>query len=80
MVYHELDPGFVTQLAIADGRLIIGDEDGSPTSNGGIGQWGAVSTVRALAISAVPPPAARRDDWRCPLAGAHRGLPGADCG
>lgn len=52
MLYHELDPGFVTQLAFTGGRLIVGDEDGSPQSNGGIGQWGAVSTVRALAISA----------------------------
>ncbi|HEY2505829.1 MAG TPA: S53 family peptidase [Streptosporangiaceae bacterium] len=51
MLYHELDPGFVTQLAFAGGRLIVGDEDGSPQSNGGIGKWGAVSTVRALSIS-----------------------------
>ncbi len=52
MLYHELDPGYVTQVAIADGRLIIGDEDGDPRSQGGIGQWGAVSTVRALTMSA----------------------------
>ena len=52
ILYHELDPGFVTQLAIADGRLIVGDIDGYPQSDGGIGQWGGVSTVRALAISA----------------------------
>lgn len=52
MLYHELDPGFVTQLAFTGSRLIVGDEDGSPQSNGGIGQWGAVSTVRAMAISA----------------------------
>ena len=52
MLYHELDPGYVTQLAIAGGRLIVGDEDGDPRSDGGVGQWGAVSTVRALTISA----------------------------
>ncbi|HSZ43297.1 MAG TPA: hypothetical protein VK817_25315 [Trebonia sp.] len=52
MLYHEVDPGYVTQVAIAGGRLIIGDEDGDPLSEGGIGQWGSVSTVRALAISA----------------------------
>jgi hypothetical protein len=51
MLYHELDPGYVTQLAIAGGRLVVGDEDGDPQSDGGIGQWGVVSTVRALAIS-----------------------------
>jgi hypothetical protein len=50
MLYHELDPGYVTQLAIAGGRLIIGDEDGDPQSQGGIGQWGAVTTIRGLAI------------------------------
>src|SRR5215469_9877836 len=41
MLYHELDPGYVTQVAIAGGRLIIGEEDGDPQSDGGIGQWGA---------------------------------------
>jgi len=52
MLYHELDPGLVTQLAIADSRLIVGDETGDPYRQGGIGQWDSVSTVRALAISA----------------------------
>ena len=52
MLYHELDPGFVTQLAFAGDRLIVGDEDGFPQTKGGIGEWGAVSTVRALRISA----------------------------
>jgi hypothetical protein len=52
MLYHELDPGLVTQLAIADSRLIVGDETGDPYQQGGIGQWDSVSTVRALAISA----------------------------
>jgi len=52
MLYHELDPGFVTQVAIAGGHLIVGDEDGYPQSEGGVGQFGAVTTVRALTISA----------------------------
>jgi PQQ enzyme repeat/PQQ-like domain len=52
MIYHELDPGYVTQLAIAGGRLIVGDETGDPQTRNGIGQWGSVSTLRALAISA----------------------------
>jgi hypothetical protein len=86
MLYHELDPGYVTQLAIAGDRLVVGDEDGDPKSNGGIGQWGAVSTVRALAISADGPAglevldgramgaAARRDGhrWRRGRLGARR--------
>src|ERR1700678_722137 len=37
MLYHELDPGYVTQVAIAGGRLIIGDEDGDPQTDNGIG-------------------------------------------
>ncbi|HEV3380871.1 MAG TPA: hypothetical protein VG142_07825 [Trebonia sp.] len=51
MIYHEVDPGYVTQVAIAGGRLIVGDETGNPQTQNGIGQWGSVSTVRALAIS-----------------------------
>lgn len=47
-VYHELEPGFVTQLAITDGRLIIGDETGDPQFKNAVGDWGSVSTVRAL--------------------------------
>ncbi|MGH3168626.1 MAG: PQQ-binding-like beta-propeller repeat protein, partial [Trebonia sp.] len=50
MLYHEVDPGYVTQVAIAGNRLIIGDEDGDPLTDNGIGQWGSVSTVRALDI------------------------------
>ncbi|HVT71306.1 MAG TPA: hypothetical protein VHF26_26405, partial [Trebonia sp.] len=55
MIYHELDNGYVTQLAIADGRLIIGNETGDPSSSGGIGAWGSVSTVRALTLSGASP-------------------------
>jgi len=51
MIYHEVDPGYVTQLAIAGGRLIVGDETGDPQGQNGIGQWGSASTIRALAIS-----------------------------
>jgi hypothetical protein len=51
MLYHELDPGYVTQVAIAGDRLIVGDETGDPQSENGIGQWGSVSTVRAVALS-----------------------------
>jgi hypothetical protein len=51
MIYHELDNGYVTQLAIAGGRLIVGNETGDPSSSAGIGAWGSVSTVRALTLS-----------------------------
>ncbi|HEX6453314.1 MAG TPA: PQQ-binding-like beta-propeller repeat protein [Trebonia sp.] len=61
MIYHEVDPGFVTQVAIAGGRLIVGDETGDPQRQNGIGQWGSVSTVRALAISA---DGTARQAWR----------------
>jgi outer membrane protein assembly factor BamB len=61
MLYHEVDPGYVTQVAIAGGRLIVGDETGDPQVRNGIGQWGSVSTVRALAISA---DGTARQAWR----------------
>jgi hypothetical protein len=49
-VYHELDPGFVTQLAISAGELLIGDETGSPAGSNGLGRYGSQSTVRAIAL------------------------------
>jgi hypothetical protein len=61
MIYHEVDPGYATQLAIADGRLIVGDETGDPQRSNGIGQWGSVSTIRAVAIS---PDGTARQAWR----------------
>jgi hypothetical protein len=53
-LYSELDPGFVTQLAIAGQDLLIGDETGSPTSKNGIGAWDSASTVRALTLQGRP--------------------------
>jgi hypothetical protein len=47
--YSELDPGFVTQLAVSGKDLVIGDETGSPTG-GGPGAWDSVSSVRALSL------------------------------
>jgi hypothetical protein len=61
MIYHEVDPGYVTQVAIAGGRLIVGDETGDPQAQNGIGQWGSVSTVRALALS---PDGTAKQAWR----------------
>lgn len=52
MLWHTLDGGFVTQLAITGGRLVIGDEDGDPKTSGGVGEFGSVTTVRALSFSA----------------------------
>jgi len=51
MLYHELEPDYVTQLAITDGRLIIGDENGNPQNPGSMGVWGSVSAVRALTVT-----------------------------
>ncbi|HET6500790.1 MAG TPA: PQQ-binding-like beta-propeller repeat protein [Amycolatopsis sp.] len=53
-LYHELDPGFVTQLAISGNELLIGDETGSPTSQNGPGAWDSASTVRALTLRGTP--------------------------
>jgi hypothetical protein len=60
MIYHEVEPDYVTQLAIADGRLIIGDENGNPQNPGSMGVWGSVSTVRALTVSGG---GTARQDW-----------------
>ncbi|WP_329139840.1 PQQ-binding-like beta-propeller repeat protein [Streptomyces sp. NBC_01476] len=49
-LHSELDPGFVTQLAVTGKDLIIGDETGSPTGNGGPGAWGSSTTVRAIVL------------------------------
>ena len=51
MLYHELDPGYVTQVAITANRLIVGDETGDPQAKNGIGAWGSVSTVRAVTVT-----------------------------
>ncbi|MHB1431081.1 MAG: hypothetical protein ACYCVZ_03045 [Streptosporangiaceae bacterium] len=61
MLYHELLPGYVTQLAITAGRLIVGEEDGDPLRQNGIGAWGSVSTLSALTIS---PGGTARQDWQ----------------
>jgi len=55
-LYHLLDPGYVTQLAITGGKLVIGDETGYPLSALlPLGAWRSVTTVRALSFR----PAAR---------------------
>ena len=61
MVYHELVPGYVTQLAIAGGRLIVGEEDGNPQRPNSIGAWGSASTVSALTIT---PNGTAHQDWQ----------------
>ncbi len=48
MLFHEVEPGYVTQLAITGGRLVVGDETGDPRRQGGIGAWGSASSVSAL--------------------------------
>jgi hypothetical protein len=50
-LYHELDPGYVTQLAITGGRLVLADETGYPLSPLlPMGAWRSVTTVRALSF------------------------------
>ena len=52
MLYHQLEPGYVTQLAIAGNRLIIGNETGDPQYQyDDIGAFGSMSTVRGLSIT-----------------------------
>ena len=47
-LYSEIDPGFVTQLAIVGHSLVVGDETGPPSSEDGPGAWNSVSTVKEL--------------------------------
>lgn len=54
-LYDELDPGFVTQLAIVGGRLIVGDETGDPQQANSIGAWGSKTTVQALSFTRPAP-------------------------
>jgi hypothetical protein len=50
MIYHEVESGYVTQLAVTDGRLIIGEENGNPGPRL-TGAWSAVSAIRALSVT-----------------------------
>jgi hypothetical protein len=62
MIYHELVPGYVTQLAIGGNRLIVGDETGDPQNEyNDIGAWGSVSTVTGLSVS---PDGVARQAWK----------------
>ncbi|HEX3789823.1 MAG TPA: PQQ-binding-like beta-propeller repeat protein [Pseudonocardiaceae bacterium] len=72
-LYSELDPGVVTQLAIAGRQLVIGDETGSPTTDGGIGAWNSVSTVRALTLRSTRTGLAASPAWQYST-GAQWGL------
>jgi hypothetical protein len=49
ILYTQLDPGFVTQLAITGGELLVGDETGDPLS-GPAGAWRSTTAVHALAF------------------------------
>ncbi|HEU5419580.1 MAG TPA: hypothetical protein VFV41_17965 [Streptosporangiaceae bacterium] len=48
VLYTELDPGFVTQVVITGGMLLLGDETGSPAPHQPVGEWYSTSSVRAL--------------------------------
>ena len=64
-IYSELDPGYVTQLAAVGGRLLVGDETGDPVEKrpGAIGQWGSLTTVRALRLIRNDHGYAGHQDW-----------------
>lgn len=64
MLFHEVEPGYVTQLAIAGGRLIVGDETGDPLRQGGIGAWGSASNVSALSFTPSGGSLAAHRSWR----------------
>ena len=64
MLFHEVEPGYVTQLAIAGGRLIVGDETGDPLRQGGIGAWGSASNVSALSFTPSGGSLAAHQSWR----------------
>jgi outer membrane protein assembly factor BamB len=63
-LYDELDPGYVTQLAIVGGRLVVGDESGDPQRPDGIGAWGSVTTVQALSFIPGGHGLVARQDWQ----------------
>lgn len=63
-LYDELEPGFVTQLAIVGGRLIVGDETGDPQQANSIGAWGSKTTVQALSFTPAGAGLASHQDWR----------------
>lgn len=62
-VYSELDPGIVTQLAITDGTLVVGDETGDPTQRDQDGQWGSATSVHALSFRHTHDDLAARTAW-----------------
>ncbi len=62
-VYSRLDPGFVTQLAITDRTLIVGDETGDPQSPRGIGAWNSATTVQAFRLPQRGPSSDARRLW-----------------
>ena len=63
MLFHEVEPGYVTQLAITGGRLIVGDETGDPLRQGGIGAWGSASNVSALSFTPSGDGLAAHQSW-----------------
>jgi hypothetical protein len=61
--YSELLPGYVTQLAIAGGRLLVGNETGDPQNGNGLGQWDSFTTVQALHLVRAGGSYRGRADW-----------------
>jgi hypothetical protein len=50
VLWSELDPGYVTQLAIVGGTLVVGDETGDPDGLSPLGAWRSTTAVHALSF------------------------------
>lgn len=68
MLFSQLEPGIVSQLALDHGRLLVGEELGEPSTAGDIGQWGGTSVVRSMTFSPSrsdgQPALTARQQWR----------------
>jgi hypothetical protein len=62
-LYSQMCPGYVTQLAIVGGRLVVGDETGDPATNTQMGAWRSTTSVRALSFTMSGGHLVARTDW-----------------
>jgi hypothetical protein len=62
-LYSQMYPGYVTQLAIAGGRLVVGDETGDPGPVSQMGAWRSTTSVRALSFTGWGGHLTARTDW-----------------
>jgi PQQ-like domain len=62
-LYSQLYPGYVTQLVIAGGQLVVGDETGYPGPGTQMGAWRSATSVRALSFTWSGRRLVARKDW-----------------